>query len=488
MSSGQSSAQSRGRGTATASSTRPTEPTTNTTKTKSTGVYDRNFQQHITDHNIYPYAFKHPDGSRPARPSNWEDFNQILTQPRPSLSPSRFSDGQFTRFTEANADAAKEKQVSESVIPVIEGRIADAECRSGGIPFTNLSPLTDGTLKPGNPDVFYGASPGQLNRKVRNKLGGQIIPSTQHDLPIAPNFSLAVKGPNGTSAVAKRQACYDGALGARGMRSLQAYGQDNPPYGNASTLTSIYQNGTLEMYSSHAAQPKNSEGRTEYHMSLINSWSMTGNIDSFREATGAYRNGRDWARLRRDELINGANERAHSHVETETLNGDAVANPVSSSMAAASETEAYTMSQESNVDSIIRADLRESETSIDDRVPAKRSGRQPKRPSTQRKRRNACVPAGANLGGANLGGAGLSDASAVTSVSRGSAAIHVATEPSERWSWANGIFQCHKGPNLIKEQRETPDDVWIYCDAGWPRQKGKKWRLWTLATQEILYA
>jgi hypothetical protein len=46
---------------------------------------------------------------------------------------------------------------------------------------------------------------------------------TQHDLPIAPNFFLAAKGPDGSAAVAKRQACYDGALGERGMHSLQSY-------------------------------------------------------------------------------------------------------------------------------------------------------------------------------------------------------------------------------------------------------------------------
>jgi hypothetical protein len=145
--------------------------------------------------------------------------------------------------------------VSESVIPIIEGKTRDAKCRSGGIPLTNLDPLTDGTLKPGNPDIYYGARPEQLSRKVRDELGGQIIPSTQHDLPLAPSFFLAVKGPDGSAAVAKRQACYDGALGARGMHSLQSYGQGEPVYNiNASTITSIYHDGTLKMYTSHVAR------------------------------------------------------------------------------------------------------------------------------------------------------------------------------------------------------------------------------------------
>ena len=37
-------------------------------------------------------------------------------------------------------------------------------------------------------------------------------------------------GPGGTAVVVKRQACYDGALGARAMHTLQSYGQPEPVY------------------------------------------------------------------------------------------------------------------------------------------------------------------------------------------------------------------------------------------------------------------
>jgi hypothetical protein len=60
---------------------------------------------------------------------------------------------------QADAHAAKEKQVSELVIPIIEGTITDAKYCSGGILFTNLNPLTDGTLKLGNLDIYYRAWP-----------------------------------------------------------------------------------------------------------------------------------------------------------------------------------------------------------------------------------------------------------------------------------------------------------------------------------------
>lgn len=59
----------------------------------------------------------------------------------------------------------------------------------GRYPVTNLDHLTDGTLAPGNHDIYYGARPEQLDRRVRDDLSGLIIPSTQHDLPVVPNFS-----------------------------------------------------------------------------------------------------------------------------------------------------------------------------------------------------------------------------------------------------------------------------------------------------------
>ena len=70
--------------------------------------------------------------------------------------------------------------------------------------FISLNPLIDGTLAPGKPGIYYGARPGKLSRQVRNELSGYITPFKQHDLPIAPTFLLAAKGPDGPLAVAER--------------------------------------------------------------------------------------------------------------------------------------------------------------------------------------------------------------------------------------------------------------------------------------------
>jgi hypothetical protein len=151
-----------------------------------------------------------------------------------------------------------------------EGKITDEKCVEGDIPFNNLAPLTVGELTAAKPDLYEGARPEQLDRRVRNELSSYIIPSKQDNLPLVPNFFLEAKGPDGTAAVARRQACYSGALGARGMHSLHSYREDEPVYdNNAYTMTSIYSDGQLKMYTSHLIRPTSPGGQPEYCMTII---------------------------------------------------------------------------------------------------------------------------------------------------------------------------------------------------------------------------
>ena len=176
-------------------------------------------------------------------------------QPRSSLSPSKFSEEVFEEFVQANAHASKENKKTDLVIPIIEGKIRDGRCFAGEIPLTNLDHLTDSTLSPGNLDLFYGACPEQLNRRIRNELRGHIVPSTQKDLLMAPKFFLTAKGLDGSLAMAGRQACYHGALGARSIQNLQSYRQPEPVYDNNTyTATSMY-GGHHILYTSHTGQP-----------------------------------------------------------------------------------------------------------------------------------------------------------------------------------------------------------------------------------------
>jgi hypothetical protein len=368
-----------------------TTPTTNTkpttTTTRNTRPYDRDFQQNLIDGGVYPDEYEYPDGRIPARPNNWEEINERLAQPRASLSPSQFSDDKFRKFKRADTYAFKEDQVTKTVIPFIEGEITDAKCVSGNIPFTNLDHLTDGTLVPGNPDLYDGARPEQLNRGVRDQLSGQIVPSTQHDLPIVPNFVLAAKGPDGSIAVAGRQASYDGALGARGMHSLQSYGKGESTYdNNAYTIASIYHGGQLKMYTNHPAQPNGPGSRAEYYMTQIKGWSMTSDSETFRKGATAFRNARDWTKEQRDEAIKMANERVNNRPPTNSTLASSFTTVVSTLVATTSLGTGESQSQE------FLTTHQESETSTDELAidvnpPAKRPSRSR---YSHRKRKGVC--------------------------------------------------------------------------------------------------
>ncbi|KAI3322579.1 hypothetical protein HD806DRAFT_523379 [Xylariaceae sp. AK1471] len=216
-----------------------------TISTKNPGPCDRAFQQHLIDH----------EGRRCFKASTIS-----------SISPSCFSNEDFRKFKRAESHASEEQQVASTVVPIIEGDVGDSKC---------------------------------LHRQIRTELEGHIVPSTQHDLPIAPNFFLAAKGPDDSPAVVERQACYDGALGARAIRSLQTYAKPKPePDNKAYTITSIYHVGALKIYTSHPLPPTSPGAASNYVTTQIGSW-----------RAGAYRNVRDWAKRQRDEAIRKANER-----------------------------------------------------------------------------------------------------------------------------------------------------------------------------------
>lgn len=382
MSSSQSNARGRKRGSA---FTLDTRSTTNTIKTtESSGPYSRNFQQKLIDSGIYPDEYEYPDDRVPPEPNNLKKINQRLTQSRPSLSSSQFFNEKFRKFKRADAHVSKKNKAIKTMISIIEGKITDDKCVEEEILFTNLKPLTNDMLTAAKSNLYYDARLEQLDRRVRDELNDHIISSTQDDLSIAPNFFLAVKGPDEIAAVARKQACYDDALGARGIHSLQSYEEGQSVYDNkAYTITSIYSDGQLKMYISHPTQPTSPEGRPEYCMNQLGAYAMTHNQEIFRQGAIAYRNARDWTREQRDEAIERANTRVNDS-QVGTLAVDASFSRISSFTTGASSNETDTieaLSQESQISqnkySYTTTDPPESETSTDElasdyRLPAKR--------------------------------------------------------------------------------------------------------------------
>jgi hypothetical protein len=145
---------------------------------------------------------------------------------------------------------------------------------------------------------------------------------------VAPNFFLAAKAPSGGADVLKRQACHDGAVGARAMHKLQCYAAGKPVYdNNAYTLTATYHNGILRMYTTYVT-PSGPGGSLEYHMTQIDIWVVTGNPDACRQGAAALRNARELAKEWHDHFISAANERARSaNVEQSTLGSSNYSRP-----------------------------------------------------------------------------------------------------------------------------------------------------------------
>ena len=322
MSSSRSSSY-RNRGSST-SRTRTTERTTTgksisgkSKSSKTSNPNDANYQQKLIDGGVFPYGYKYPDGNRPPLPSDWDETNIRLAQSRPSLSPSAFPEEAYQKFVEADAEAFNEDAVNDTVLPAMLEAMGVSRRAENNILFTNIDPVT-GDITQAKPDYYYGARPEQIHPHVRNELSKHIIPSNHTHLPAVPNFFLEAKGPDGSAAVARRQACHDGAIGARAMQSLRSFGQSEPVYdNNAYTISTTYHEGSLKMYGHSVAQPKGPGTRPEYYMYQLRSFAMTGTADSFRQGATAFKNAMDLTEEYRNDAITQGNERAGQTIQNE---------------------------------------------------------------------------------------------------------------------------------------------------------------------------
>ncbi|KAJ9161135.1 Ribonuclease H-like protein [Coniochaeta hoffmannii] len=289
-----------------ASSSRRTKSTKSTKATTTTpgrsSAYDKAFEQNLNDNNVYLHG-------RKSKPDN----NADLHQTRPSLSPSKFDDGAFEHFQDEHDHLGSEGDVMRKIIPFISGSTNIPN--SGDVLFNNLESITDGAAVDVKPDFYDGARFSDIDSTVREDLSSLMIPSDTNAArrPAAPNFFLEAKAPWGGADIAKRQAGLDGAIGARAMHALQNYGDEEPGFdGNAYSYSSTYHTGTgtLQLYTHHVTAPTAPDGRPEYHMTQLDGWQMTGNIDTFRRGATAFRNARDLAQGHRNRFIQAANARA----------------------------------------------------------------------------------------------------------------------------------------------------------------------------------
>ncbi|KAK5069423.1 hypothetical protein LTR51_008673 [Lithohypha guttulata] len=285
-----------------------TSSRTRSTKTSKTTPYSAQYEQALIDAHVYPEGHDY-DGEDAPVPTNYDDILQHLSATRASLSPSRCTDTDFKQFKRTNAQARSEARMMQKVLRGISGQ-DDHFKTEADVEFNHIKPFNKG-LAAAKPDLYDGVAASKIDKRVRDQLGGLIVPSTNTTNPIAPNFFFEAKSEKGRADVAKKQACHDGAIGARAMHSLQNYGTDEVVYdGKAYSFTTTYLDGQLKMYTTHPTAPKTTGEQAEYHMTQMRSFAMTDTPDRFREGAAAYRNARDFADVQREILIKHANKLA----------------------------------------------------------------------------------------------------------------------------------------------------------------------------------
>ena len=289
----------------TSSADKNSSSTSSTGQDKKISAYDRDCERYLRDHGLYTYPENYEKSEM------LEAINESLKESRPSLSPPQFTAKHFETFRRTSDRAIGEAKITSTILPMMAGSNIDFE---QDIVFNNLSPLIDGSpgLVDAKPDFYDGADPESLDPDVRNnkELAQYIVPSKQHHAPMLPNFSVEVKGPDGSPGVARRQAAIAAHLGTRAMDKIRSYGTGSDVHdGKARSFACTLVDGQLKAYGSYSVKSPSSKRDTDYRMSQMRAFSLTDKPETQREGITYFRNLRERAKKERDEAIELANAR-----------------------------------------------------------------------------------------------------------------------------------------------------------------------------------
>ncbi|KAJ3499414.1 hypothetical protein NLG97_g349 [Lecanicillium saksenae] len=235
-----------------------TKATSVSSRAKRSSAYDKDFEQNLIDHDIYPEGFEHTDGRSTPEPNNLDDIVEGLAHPRASLSPSQFSVSAFKSFRVANSRVISEGKVMADILPTIRGNSEIPN--EGNLPFANLESITNGTTVDAVPDWYDGSHVKEISKTT--------------------------------------------------------YGEEKQSYdGNAHAFSATYHDGTLKMYTHHVSAPTAEGGQPEYHMTQLRTFGMTDTRETFIAGATAIRNARDLAQKSRETVIRAANARASQIVQ-----------------------------------------------------------------------------------------------------------------------------------------------------------------------------
>lgn len=109
------------------------------------------------------------------------------------------------------------------------------------------------------------------------------MPSINPAVLYLPNFFTKGKGPNRNTAVYKRQALYDGAVGARGVHKLRSYVNSEMADNNNiyTIISTYYYSSLLTVYTFHPTTSKNTTNPTKYYITQLRSFAITDHPDTF---------------------------------------------------------------------------------------------------------------------------------------------------------------------------------------------------------------
>lgn len=276
------------------------DSTEKTQQSAKSSAYDNNFVALIAAHNINLPTRRGP------KPKNFAEMKAKMEAPRLSLSAARFSEAEYDSWLDAVENSHREADVIANVFPTIKGHTYypcsfDTLC-------SNWAPFDSNLVTP-KPDFWDGARQTPNNLKIRQEFGRLIMPLTSYEDPFIPNFFAELKSPKGSINIAQRQACYDGALSARGMFCILTGGMTGPYDGCAYTISATYSGGTLEMFLHHVSPPETDNDLPHYHMTPMGAWALHNSIDTFRQGVSAFQNGRDIADGLRGQVLRAANAR-----------------------------------------------------------------------------------------------------------------------------------------------------------------------------------
>ena len=238
-------------------------------------------------------------------PANLQDWMNAIEKDHSCLASGAAIPAAHRRFRWAVHMSSLKEEVMMDVFPAIRGELRYLRSVNRISPYMADLSDDDKRIIP-RPDYMEGCQIGHANMRLREVLSPFIVFAEVEEAPFSSNFFTKVLGNSDTIDDAEKQARFDGALGARGIRMMLNIGKATEVFdGKAYTVTFIYFHGCLRMWLHFVALTGDPEHPRCYQTALASSWAL-GNPEGFREGVMAYRNAQDLAHDLREEIVRQA--------------------------------------------------------------------------------------------------------------------------------------------------------------------------------------